>query len=787
MKGIVVDEGFVLGDAQVYPLDFEILTPFGKHDLSPIAMELLCELARANGKPVSSEHLVSQIWGARAPDEGTIEHYVAELNYELAPQTNGSHAVNWDGDAEGYCLSLLPKPLPMGATHSGDSPGTPSVELTDTSKDGFFEELRKRKVSQTGVLYLVASWLILQFTDVTFSALGLGDEIVRLILITVVIGFPITLVLAWFYDVKPANAERVSKPTSQGAGYVLVGALIAIPIAFGYQWFYIEDLTADVAATVAVSEAVSEADIEHDSIAVLAFSNLGGDQSYNYFGDGVAEEILNALSSTKMLLVAPRTSSFLYKDTATDIKNIGKQLGVRYVLEGSVRRVGERVRVIVTLIDITTGFQAWSNSYDQAISNIFDVQQDISKKVVQALNIVLSAEKNEALGAARTSNVEAFDYYLQGRDYLNRPVTQASLTASIRLFNQSIEVDPQYSDAYAGLCESYLQQYTETDTSDWYTKAENTCKETLRFDLKTVEMRIALGNLYRQSGRFDSALLQLNIAVDKAPDNIDALSALAKTYANLDNWQKAEELFLRAISVQPRFWKTHEQYGIFLFDTGRPEQAIEYYQLAIEMTPDSAAAYNNLGAALLMSNRFQEAANAFKESLYLEDNESASSNAGTSLFLAGEFDEAAEMYVRAIGISKDQHTLWGNLADAQRFGSTPQAAQKSYKKAITLAEQSLAINANDRVTAAALSHYYSNVNKRELAKLTLEKAIADNPPDLYVWYYASLTWLTLDKKGRAVQSLHRAIELGYPKPMVLSDAGLKGLTSKASYRSELGL
>lgn len=770
-----LDKGFLLGRTRVYPLDYNIVTTSGEQPLSPIGMEVLCELAQAGGEAVTAEHLITQIWGHIVPDEGTLEHYIAELNHKFDSQSDDG-SVMISGEDGLYQLGLVPESIESDTSNN-------NPQKTAKHKSGFLDELRERKVSQTGVLYLVAAWLILQIADVTFEAIGLGDEIIRLILITAVVGFPITLVLSWFYDVRLSHKAEASAPTSQGFGYVLVGALIAIPIAFTYQWFYLGDR----GETDSESEAVSEYQSKPNSIAVLAFANLGSDDSYDYFGDGIAEEILNALSSTGEMLVAPRTSSFLYKNNSTGVKSIGKQLGVRYVLEGSVRRIGEKVRVIATLINISSGYQIWSKSYSQEMSNIFDVQQDISKKVVQSLNIVLSAEKNKALGAARTSSVAAYDYYLQGRNYLYRPATQSSLNGAIQLFGNAIELDPEYSDAYAGLCESYLKQYIETDTKNWFAKAEKACQETLRFDLVTVEVRVALGNLYRQSGQYDRSLLQLGFALAKEPNNIYALSALAQTNARSGNKEEAEKLFREAISVQPRSWRTQEDLGNFLFATGRPDEAIEYYQQAIELTPDNAAAYNNLGAALLMTNQFDAAADAWKKSLEIEDNGSALSNAGTALFMAGKFDEAAAMYLRATKISKDKHVLWGNLADAQRLGSDSEASFEYYRRAIELAEESISINSSDVQTMAMLSHYHANADDEVQALKLVERATADNPGDFNVWYYASLTWLTLDKKDRSMQCLQRAIELGYPKEMVLYDVGLEGLTSDSGYREQLGL
>ncbi|MFT4630208.1 MAG: TolB-like protein [Arenicella sp.] len=332
------------------------------------------------------KHLITQIWGNTSPYDGTLEHYIAELVYKFDTRSDQDSVVIVDLDGL-YRLRLLPMPIDGSLTKTVDN-----SQHAPLQKNRFLDELRKRKVSQTGVLYLVAAWLILQFADVNFEALGLGDEIIRLILITTVVGFPITLVLLWFYDVKRSDYSETSGPTSQDMGYALIGALIAIPIAITYQWFYLGDL----GATDSNTQALAEYESKLNSIAVLAFENFGSDDSYDYFGHGIAEEILNALSSTGEMLVAPRTSSFVYRNNPIGAKNIGKQLGVRYIFYGSVRRIGQKVRVIATLINISSGYQIWSKSYSQEISNIFDVQLDISKKVVQSLNIVLSAEKSQA-------------------------------------------------------------------------------------------------------------------------------------------------------------------------------------------------------------------------------------------------------------------------------------------------------------------------------------------------------------------------------------------------------
>lgn len=756
-----LDGGFSLGKIGVYPLDSRIVGRQGPKALSPIAMDVLLELASAHGAHVSKEHLVFQIWGSSTPDAGTLEHYVAELKHEL---NHDQH------------------PLIVNDEHSYWLTESPSELVIEEQKTGLWAELQRRKVTQTALLYLVAAWLIIQIADVIFPALGLGDKAIRIVVFAAFFGFPISLILSWFYDVKLADDPEV-EDKSTSLNYVIAAALVAIPIAYGYQWFNPSEETSAL-GSVAVQEAVK---LEHNSIAVLPFLNLGSDNTYDYFGDGVADEILSALSSTGKLLVAPRTSSFIYKNSKTTVKDMGHQLGVRYVLEGGVRRVTDRVRVTATLIDVLKGYTIWSKSYDQLLSDIFTVQQDISRRVVESLDIVLSAQMSKSLGAPRTASVEAYDFYLQGRDYLNRPTSVRTLNSAIQLFDKAIAIDPEYADAFAGLCDSYIVQYIETNTTEWFNKAEKACKETLKFDFVTIGVRIALGNLYRESGQYARAQEQLAIALAKAPDNVDAVSALAKAHAAAGELEKAEAFFNKAIGLQPRFWRGHDDLGSFLIHTGRAAEAIPAYRKTIELTPDNALAFNNLGAALIMTNNFDEAAAAWQKSLEIEVTEAASSNAGTSLFFAGRFDEAATMYRKATELTPDRHALWGNLADAERLGSSPHAAMDHYRRAITLAEDALTINPNNMATTAFLAHYCAQVGQTERAQQLLTKAIKDGSKDLYIWYYVALTYLTLDNKVAAAQSLKKAIDLGYSVAMVKADKGLAELTSDSSYRKLIGL
>lgn len=756
-----LDQGFRLGDVQVYPLETRIVGPDGDLAVSPAAMEILVNLAQGQGKPVSSHYLITQTWGKTPPAPGTLQHYVAELNHLLAKCQLGTGVIIEEG-AGHYLLQIR-------------------VEAIEAVSGGprLLRELLRRKVTQTGALYLVASWLIIQVVETTFPALGFGDFAVRLVIITAIIGFPIALLLSWFYDIRATDANVANAPSGTGLRFIVIAAIVALPIALTYQWYFGVDEASESGSTPVI-----EADsLQPNSIAVLAFLNLSGGERYDYFGDGIADEILNTLSRTGKMLVIPRTSSFAFKDTGLGVPQIGANLGVRYVLDGSVRRIRDKVRINAQLTDVVSGFQVWSQTYDKRLSDIFGVQQDIARQVVRSLEIALAPDKNAILGAASTSNIKAFDYYLQGRDYLHQPSSDATaFSNAAQMFDRAIQTDRNYADAYAGLCESYIAQYNLLRSTSWFSRAEEACKSALRFDVVTADMRVALGNLYRESGRYELAEAQLAKALDIEPENIHAIDGMAETYAASNRGNEAEMLFRRVIELQPGYWRGHSAMGNFLFRSGRAADSVRHYERVIELVPDHATAHSNLGAAYLMQADFKRAEEAWQRSLKLEPTDVAYSNRGTSLFFLRRFDEAVQMYRQATELAPDNYTLWGNLGDAARFGSTPADAIDYYKRASLLAERALDVNPLDAETQAKLAHYQANVGIEERAAVLIETAVQEAPDNMYVAYYAALTWATLDDRAKAAESARKALVLGYPEELLLADAGLDTVFRSSEFR-----
>jgi TolB-like protein/Flp pilus assembly protein TadD len=503
-----------------------------------------------------------------------------------------------------------------------------------------------------------------------------------------------------------------------------------------------------------------------------------------YFGDGLAEEILNLLARLNEMNVASRTSSFYFKNKDADIEQIGAHLGVNHVLEGSIRKQGELIRVTAQLIDVKSGFHLWSETYDRNFDNIFSIQDDIARQVVENLQLILSSDSLQALERQATLDPVAYDYYLQGRDYLRRPSSPENLDQAIGLFDKSVALDPGYAGAYAGLCDSYLEHYSRSRDVIHFEKAENACQRALSLDDKATAVYVALGNLYRHSGLYGLAEQEFNTALGLNPNAVDAYSGLAETQL-LDNRPEiAEKTFLKAIELQPNDWRGYRGMGNFLFETGRIGEAIPYYQRNTELMPDNELALNNLGAAFYLSGQFEQATEAWQKSLQLKPTVVVYSNLGSSLYFLARFEEATQMYQKAVELAPEDFESWGNLGDSYRFADgLEEYAAPMYRNAIKLAMELLKINPSDAETMSLVAHYQANIGEREQALQYMARATALAPQNWTVHYNAATALAALEELEQAMTALEKALALGYSVQMVEIDRSLAKLRELPQFQA----
>jgi adenylate cyclase len=512
------------------------------------------------------------------------------------------------------------------------------------------------------------------------------------------------------------------------------------------------------------------------SLAVLPFVDMSGTPSGEAFADGLAEEILNLLARLGELRVAARTSSFYFKSHETDIREIAHRLGVRHVLEGSVRRDGERVRITAQLIDGESGFHVWSDTYDRELRGIFAIQDEIARHVVRELKIVLTSQALGKLASVRPASLEAYECALQGRAYLLRSNDAATLDHAVRLFSRALELDPRYAPAHAGLCRAQLARFRSTRSLESFEAARRAGERAIELEPDSAEARVALGSLFLQSGRLDDALSALELAVAIDPHCADARSILGDVYARQGRLEDAERAFREAIDSQPGNWLAYEGLGAFHYARGNFKEAEASFRRVVELSPDNAAGHANLGAVLYMGGELEAAAAAWQEALRLSPTALTYSNLGTMYYYLGRFGDAVEALERATALAPEDHRPLGVLADALRqLPDRDSEARARNAGAIQLAERALALDADDSETIALLAHYCAEAGEVARARELSARGIALAPNDIYRHYEAALVHVRLGDREAARSALRRALELGYPAQLLAADPGLAGL------------
>jgi len=421
---------------------------------------------------------------------------------------------------------------------------------------GLLAELKRRRVFRVAGLYGVVSWVIAEAASVLFPALLLPEWSVTLVVAMLACGFPIALVLAWAYDIGPGGIERTApqdadRPVGGAAAKLAYGLMLLAAVA-GLGWFL-------------WSRSQPESPANYDSIAVMPFANLSGDAGYEYFSDGMAEELLNLLAKVPGLQVAARTSSFALREANLGARELGERLGVEAILEGSVRRAGEHVRITAQLVDSRTGYHLWSETYDREMQDIFAVQDEISGEIVKALKGKLApvGPEGEAIAqhAPPTDSVEAYQVYLQARHQWKRRGAEP-VRRSIELFEQAIAQDPDFARAWAGLAAAHvvLAGYTGEDASGPQEKAADAARQALARD----------------------------------PNLAEAHAVLAQIQVNEQDWTGAEGGFFFATSLDPNDSTSHHWYSGLLMRAGRLTDALEEARKAYELDPASPVINLNL-------------------------------------------------------------------------------------------------------------------------------------------------------------------------------------------------
>jgi TolB-like protein/Flp pilus assembly protein TadD len=448
--------------------------------------------------------------------------------------------------------------------------------------NGFFEELKRRKVYRVAIAYIVAGWALAQGLAQVLPLFEISSSVIRVVIVLLLIGFPVALVLAWVFDVTPQGIRATPKalPGTHRRRNIITLASAGIVISAAAGFFLLPRATARKI---------------DKSIAVLPFQNLSDEKENAYFADGVQDDVLTNLSKIGDLKVISRMSVMSYRgDGARNAREIGKALGVGTLLEGSVRRMGNRVRVSVQLIDAENDRHLWAEDYDRDLTDVFAIQTDLARKIASALQAKLSPNENARLDRPPTKDSDAYLLYVQAHDYANRPdrLRETSLKAQ-KLYEQTIKLDPNFALAFAGLStvESWMYHSYEP-TAVRRENARRNANEALRLQPDLPEGHLALGYSYYYGDRdYQRALTEFEIAKRDLPNEADAYSAIAAIQRRQGKWAESTANFEKSTSLDPKNASVLFNFAINYMAQRDFETADELFDRAIAADPHSFAAH----------------------------------------------------------------------------------------------------------------------------------------------------------------------------------------------------
>jgi TolB-like protein/Flp pilus assembly protein TadD len=553
-------------------------------------------------------------------------------------------------------------------------------------KSSFFAELKRRNVYKVAVAYAIVAWLLVQIATQVFPFLEIPNWIVRLVIALVLIGFPIALIIAWAFEATPEGIKRTAvadaMPAAAGQkkhGWIYI---IVIAAAISAALFLLGRYTAGNIAATGLATGLPP-----KSIAVLPFENLSEDKSNAYFAEGVHDEILTRLAKVADLKVISRTSTQHFKSAPENLPQIAKQLGVAHVLEGSVQRANDQIRVNVQLINALTDAHLWAETFDRKLTDIFAVESEIAKTIADTLQAKLSGSEQHAIAARPTENTEAHQLYLKGRFFWNKR-TGSDLKKSIDYFQQAIAADPNYALAYAGVADAYvlLPGYTAGTPQDCYPKAMAAAKKALELDDTLAEAHTSLA----------MTIWLYDFAVSQATRE-----------------------FQRAIDLNPNYAIAHQQYGnILLTALGRFDEAIAEGRKAVELDPLSLVINSDVGVDHFYARRYDEAIAQLRKTLEMDSGYYfAHVILGQALEMKGARDAAIAEYQKARALNDDPSVL-GLLARVYGLSGNKTEAEKILNQLNELSTQRY-------VAAYSFALVYLGLGDKDEALRWLEKSYQD--------------------------------------------------------------
>ena len=528
--------------------------------------------------------------------------------------------------------------------------------------DNFFAELKRRNVYKVAVAYIVAGWALSQGIAQVFPVFDIPNWLIRLFVVLIIIGLPIALVLAWMFELTPQGIKRTetadAMPESARQKKHTWIYVVVIASLFSIGLFFLGRYSAG-------NTTASPAGITNKSIAVLPFDNLSRDPDNAYFCEGVQDEILTRLAKVADLKVISRTSTQHFKSTPDNLPQIAKQLGVAHILEGSVQKASDHVRVNVQLINALTDAHLWAETFDRKLTDIFAVETEIAKTVADTLQAKLSGSEKSSMAKTPTVNPEAYELYLKGRFFWNKR-TGDDLRKSIEYLKQAIVKDPGYALAYAALADSYglLRFYGGASPAESVIPAEAAAKKALELDDSLAEAHASLGLIATEELEVNRAVNELERAIQLNPNYATAHHWLGLALATLRQSDRSIGELKRALELDPLSMIINADLSIIYLYAGRYDAAEAQARKTLEIDSRSFVAHYYLGAVMQLTGRLKEAIPEFQKAVELNNDPYSIAMLAQAYARNGQTDEARKLLAHLNEMAKSAEVPEYALATA---------------------------------------------------------------------------------------------------------------------------
>ena len=525
---------------------------------------------------------------------------------------------------------------------------------------------------------------------------------------------------------------------------------------------------------------------ESKQLAVLPFTVPQGDAETAAFSAGLTETLtakLTQLTRDPHLQVVPALE--VREKHISTIEAARQEFGVNLVLQGNLHKSGSLMRINFMLVDPHTRRQLRASSLTISASDPFRAEDDVVKGTIEMLGVE-NIKQLGNLGSHGTQVAGAYDYYLQGRGYLQNYDREQNLDSAISVFQRALELDKNYAPAYAGLGEAYWQKYRANKLPRWLQQSRNSCLAANRLDAQLPAAHACLGNLSFATGNYADAVKEFSAVLQSEPTNDAAYKGLADSYEQLGTLPQAESTYKQAIALRPHYWAPYNWLGVFYYHQARFHEASEMFRQVVALAPDSVRGHFNLGASLMDEGLYDESIRASQSSIEIEPTDYGYMNLANSLFFLKRYEEAIGAYQQSIRYSQNDPLPWWGLGDGYYWASGRRnESAAAYQKCAAIASQELVTNSNDSFAYGVLAICQAMLGQKRLALEALGRGFQLAPADPFLMFQAALVHNQFDQTDETLRWLSRCRAAGYPLSKIRDYPNFQSLRSNPRFQALL--